>query len=70
VGLPGWGNLVEAMAGDDLTAVVEVELDQQQDSLLRKIRRAGTHGATDEEVIRNLFRQFLRQHGLLNGQSQ
>jgi hypothetical protein len=41
---------------------VEVEFDQQQDFLLEKLRRAGRHGTTDEEIIRMVFREFLRQH--------
>ena len=64
------GNPAEGMRGDELTTIVEVELDQQQDSLLQKIRGTGTYGATDEEVIRNVFRRFLREHGMLTDSSR
>jgi hypothetical protein len=55
------------MSGEDLTTVVEVELDQQQDSLLQRMRATATYGTTDEEVIRNLFRRFLQEQGMLAG---
>lgn len=41
--------------------VVEVEFNQQQDVLLKRLREDGRYGATDGEIIRNVFQEFLRQ---------
>jgi hypothetical protein len=41
--------------------VVEVEFNQQQDVILERLRQDGRYGATDAEIIRNAFRDFLRQ---------
>lgn len=57
------------MIDREATMAVDVEFDQQQDALLQKIRKAGTHGTSDEEVIRNVFREFLRQHGMLTARA-
>ena len=41
--------------------IVEVEFTQQQDVILERLRREGRYGATDAEIIRNVFQEFLRQ---------
>ena len=41
--------------------IVEVEFTQQQDVILRRLKEEGRYGATDGEIIRNVFREFLRQ---------
>lgn len=41
--------------------VVEVEFNQQQDVILRRLREDGKYGKTDGEIIANAFREFLRQ---------
>lgn len=40
---------------------VEVEFNQQQDVILRRLQKDGRYGATDAEIIRNALREFLRQ---------
>ena len=40
---------------------VEVEFDQQQDVILKRLREDGRYGTTDAEIIRNAFREFRRQ---------
>jgi hypothetical protein len=46
---------------DELRHVVEVEFNQQQDVILKKLKEDGRYGTTDEEIIRNAFDAFLRQ---------
>jgi len=41
--------------------VVEVEFNQQQDVILERLRESGQFGTDDAEIIRNVFREFLRQ---------
>jgi hypothetical protein len=41
--------------------VVEVEFNQQQDVILKRLRESGQFGTDDAEIIRNVFREFLRQ---------
>lgn len=41
--------------------VVEVEFNEQQDVYLERLRKEGTHGASDAEIIRNVFQEFLKQ---------
>lgn len=40
--------------------VVEVEFNQQQDIMLKRLKEEG-FGTTDAEIIRNAFMDFLRQ---------
>lgn len=46
--------------GRELKRVVEVEFNQQQDVFLERLRELGTYGATDAEIIRKVFQEFLR----------
>jgi len=41
--------------------VVEVEFNQQQDVILKRLRESGEYGTEDAEIIRNGFREFLKQ---------
>jgi hypothetical protein len=41
--------------------VVEVEFNQQQDVILQYLREQGGYGTEDAEIIRNGFREFLKQ---------
>ena len=41
--------------------VVEVRVNQQQEVALERLREEGTFGSTEAEILRNVFRQFLRQ---------
>jgi len=41
--------------------IVEVEFNQQQDVTLKRLAERGQYGATDAEIIRNAFQEFLRQ---------
>jgi hypothetical protein len=41
--------------------IVEVEFNQQQDVTLKRLAEGGKYGATDAEIIRNAFQEFLRQ---------
>ena len=52
------------MAQDDRSRqkhVIEVEFNQQQDVLLKRLKEDGRYGKTDAEIIRNAFQEFLRQ---------
>jgi len=44
--------------------MVEVELNQQQLELLRKLKERADYGETDEEIVRSIFRQWLEEEGL------
>jgi len=41
--------------------VVEVRVNQQQEVALERLREEGTFGSTEAEILRNVFREFLRQ---------
>ncbi len=41
--------------------IVEVEFTQQQDVILERLRSEGGYGATDAEIVRAVFQEFLRQ---------
>ena len=44
--------------------VTEVTFNQQQYVVIEKLRAEGQLGRTDEEIVRNIFLEFLRQEGL------
>jgi len=52
---------VQAEEAHDEPHVVEVEFNQQQDVILKRLRESGRFGTDDAEIIRNVFREFLRQ---------
>lgn len=41
--------------------VVEVEFNQQQDVILKRLQEDGRYGKTDAEILRTAFQEFLRQ---------
>jgi hypothetical protein len=41
--------------------VVEVEFNQQQDVILKRLAEDDKYGKSDAEIIRNAFQEFLRQ---------
>ena len=41
--------------------VVEVELNEQQEVILRRLKQDGRYGNTDSEIIRNVYREFLKR---------
>jgi HKD family nuclease len=45
----------------DKTYQVEVEFNQQQEVILKRLVDEGRHGKDYAEVIRNAFQEFLRQ---------
>ncbi len=46
---------------DEKKHVVEVEFNQQQEVILRRLREDGRYGTSDSEIISNAFQEFLRQ---------
>jgi hypothetical protein len=52
--------MTEQDASDE-KRVVDVEFNQQQDVILKRLREIGRYGATDAEIIRTVFQEFLRQ---------
>jgi len=44
--------------------IIEVTLNQQQYVVVEKLRTEGQFGRTDEEIVRNIFLEFLRQEGV------
>jgi hypothetical protein len=57
-----WRREVETQDSEDVIEL-EIELNQQQDVVLKQIQAEGRHGTTEEEVILNVFRDFLRLTG-------
>jgi Arc/MetJ-type ribon-helix-helix transcriptional regulator len=41
--------------------IVEVELNQQQEVILKQLAQDGKYGQDYSEIIRNVFQEFLRQ---------
>ena len=44
--------------------IIEVPFNQQQYVVIEKLRAEGQFGQTDEEILRNIFLECLRQEGL------
>ena len=44
--------------------IIEVTFNQQQYMTIEKLKAEGQFGRTDEEIIRNIFLEFLRQEGV------
>jgi len=40
---------------------VEVELNEQQAVILKRLKEDGRYGATGGEIIRNVYREFLKR---------
>ena len=40
---------------------VEVELNEQQEVILKRLKEDGRYGGTDGEIIRNVYREFLKR---------
>ena len=49
------------------TTTLVVRFTQQQRELLERLRREGTFGATYGEVVRNVFRDFVKQQSGAEG---
>lgn len=49
-------------ASDD--QVTEVMFTQQQYVIIEKLRSEGQFGRTDEEIVRRIFQEFLKQERL------
>jgi len=43
---------------------IEVTFNQQQYVIIEKLKAEGQFGRTDEEIVRNIFLEFLRQEGV------
>ena len=43
---------------------IEVTFNQQQYVTIEKLKAEGQFGQTDEEIVRNIFLEFLRQEGV------
>ena len=48
------------------TKIVEVEFNEQQEIILKRLKEDGRYGATDGEIIRNVYREFLKR-GQISG---
>jgi hypothetical protein len=44
--------------------IIEVTFNQQQYVVIERLKAEEQFGRTDEEIIRNIFRKFLRQEGV------
>ena len=41
--------------------IVEVEFNEQQEVILQRLKEDGQYGATYSEIIRNVYREFLKR---------
>jgi len=48
----------------DGAQVIEVRFNQQQYVIIERLKAEGEFGRTDEEIVRNIFLEFLRQEGV------
>jgi hypothetical protein len=48
----------------DAPQIIEVTFNQQQYVIIERLRAEGQFGRTDEEIVRNIFLEFLRQEGV------
>ena len=44
--------------------IVEVPFNQQQYVVIERLKTEGRLGQTDGEIVRSIFREFLRQEGV------
>ena len=44
--------------------IIEVTFNQQQYVVIERLKTEGQFGRTDEEIVRNIFLEFLRQEGV------
>jgi hypothetical protein len=44
--------------------IIDVTFNQQQYVIIERLKAEGQFGRTDEEIIRNIFLEFLRQEGV------
>jgi len=47
----------------DGAQIIEVTFNQQQYLIIERLKADGQFGKTDEEIVRNIFLEFLRQEG-------
>lgn len=55
--------MTESKSSDEKTKIVEVGINQQQYVIIERLRVEKQFGATDGEIIRNIFREFVKQEG-------
>jgi hypothetical protein len=48
----------------DGAQIVEVTFNQQQYVIIERLKAEGQFGGADEEIVRNIFLEFLRQEGV------
>jgi hypothetical protein len=48
----------------DGVQIIEVTFNQQQYVIIERLKAEGQFGRTDEEIVRNIFLEFLRQEGV------
>ena len=48
----------------DAPQIIEVTFNQQQYVIIGRLKAEGQFGRTDEEIVRNIFLEFLRQEGM------
>src|SRR6267142_2686131 len=48
----------------DSEQIIEVTFNQQQYVVIERLKTEGQFGRTDEEIVRNIFLEFLRQEGV------
>ena len=48
----------------DGAEIIEVAFNQQQYVIIERLKADGQFGRTDEEIVRNIFLEFLRQEGM------
>ena len=55
--------MTESKSSHEKTKIVEVGINQQQYVVIERLRAEKQFGATDGEIIRNIFREFVKQEG-------
>lgn len=48
----------------DAAQIIEVTFNQQQYVIIERLKAEGQFRRTDEEIVRNIFLEFLRQEGV------
>ena len=48
----------------DGAEIIEVTFNQQQYVIIEKLKAEGQFGRTDDEIVRNIFLEFLKQEGV------
>jgi hypothetical protein len=46
--------------------IVEVVMNEQQEVILQRLKKDGRYGDTNEEIVRNVYKEFLKRAQIIS----